>query len=163
MTRTGKQGMQMDCGDLGCDDLPQVAAPSLKQILAIEASERVVVEGTLEKRGYWNPSWKSRYFVLDSKGHLCYYKSREDIDAGKSPSGRIAITRCCSVLTKVSVEADKFCFDVHIPANGHNRDRTFQLCASSAESMKVWVDAIEDVRQRIFYVTFEKGGSWWGQ
>mmetsp|Transcript_44416 Transcript_44416/g.118578 ORF Transcript_44416/g.118578 Transcript_44416/m.118578 type:complete len:151 (-) Transcript_44416:56-508(-) len=124
------------------------------------ASVHVVAEGTLEKRGFWNPAWKLRYFTLDNKGRMFYYKSKEHRDAGKF-AGMIALTSECSISRSKDREGRDVCFELNIPANGRFIDRTFYFSAPSEETCVKWVDVIERVKDNIHYVCFPGDNSWW--
>mmetsp|Transcript_43785 Transcript_43785/g.116956 ORF Transcript_43785/g.116956 Transcript_43785/m.116956 type:complete len:237 (+) Transcript_43785:142-852(+) len=52
-----------------------------------------VICGTLNKRGYWNPSWKSRYFVLTQDGDLNYYSCQFEALTGGRRCGSIPIAQ----------------------------------------------------------------------
>eukprot|EP00292_Cryptomonas_paramecium_P015269 CAMPEP_0113681192 /NCGR_PEP_ID=MMETSP0038_2-20120614/11828_1 /TAXON_ID=2898 /ORGANISM="Cryptomonas paramecium" /LENGTH=128 /DNA_ID=CAMNT_0000599837 /DNA_START=219 /DNA_END=601 /DNA_ORIENTATION=+ /assembly_acc=CAM_ASM_000170 len=47
--------------------------------------------GTLQKRGYWNTAFKSRFFVLTQRGDLDYYRTQQDAEAGVCRLGTIAV------------------------------------------------------------------------
>eukprot|EP00292_Cryptomonas_paramecium_P015579 CAMPEP_0113661844 /NCGR_PEP_ID=MMETSP0038_2-20120614/217_1 /TAXON_ID=2898 /ORGANISM="Cryptomonas paramecium" /LENGTH=132 /DNA_ID=CAMNT_0000576615 /DNA_START=1 /DNA_END=396 /DNA_ORIENTATION=+ /assembly_acc=CAM_ASM_000170 len=125
----------------GCEVIVSVHCDDLEEIdwseCELEPTRKVEVlaEGILEKRGFWNPSWKARYFVLDSRGRLFYYKSFWHRMANM-PAGKIALTRDCSV-SNVQ-QGDKFFIDLHVPANGRLVDRTFHFLASSQKIGQKW-------------------------
>mmetsp|Transcript_87737 Transcript_87737/g.233519 ORF Transcript_87737/g.233519 Transcript_87737/m.233519 type:complete len:147 (-) Transcript_87737:674-1114(-) len=124
------------------------------------SNEHVIVEGTLEKRGYWNTAWKQRYFVIDNKGRMLYFKSKEHRDAGRL-AGMIALINACSVSRVKNRHGKDVCFELRVPANGHSMDRTFHLCAPSEEMCEKWVYAIEGVKDNVHYMCFPRGKSWW--
>mmetsp|Transcript_70716 Transcript_70716/g.188772 ORF Transcript_70716/g.188772 Transcript_70716/m.188772 type:complete len:162 (-) Transcript_70716:257-742(-) len=146
------------CADsLGCEDVDDAEAPelSLEQLLEFDKNRRILAEGTLEKRGFWNPSWKARYFVLDNRGRMCYYKSKETKENGGAPSGRIGITNIC-IISRVGQQEDgRMCFDLQIPTSGRNRGRTYHLSASNVEDYERWVQSMADVGKRTYYTRFE--------
>mmetsp|Transcript_12499 Transcript_12499/g.34369 ORF Transcript_12499/g.34369 Transcript_12499/m.34369 type:complete len:203 (-) Transcript_12499:230-838(-) len=148
-----------------CEDVEELDSAdadfSFEQAFERKNDGSTVIEGTLEKRGYWNPSWKARHFVLDNKGRMFYYKSKDAKDSGKSAVGRIALNRFCLVTRRTDPNGEKYFLDLFIPANGQHRDRTFHLSASDSESCEQWAGAIESVKQKLLYTCFHDKGSWW--
>eukprot|EP00292_Cryptomonas_paramecium_P013925 CAMPEP_0113676688 /NCGR_PEP_ID=MMETSP0038_2-20120614/8794_1 /TAXON_ID=2898 /ORGANISM="Cryptomonas paramecium" /LENGTH=234 /DNA_ID=CAMNT_0000593769 /DNA_START=278 /DNA_END=979 /DNA_ORIENTATION=+ /assembly_acc=CAM_ASM_000170 len=73
------------------------ASSQSSQIHSVFSSDSInrrlghMFSGTLEKRGYWNPSWKKRYFVLTKQGVLEYYSSDKDFEAGARRLGSITV------------------------------------------------------------------------
>jgi len=52
-------------------------------------ADKLIKEGSLDKMGVTNPSWKSRWFRLQH-GVLYYYKSHKD----RKPLGDIVLENC---------------------------------------------------------------------
>ncbi len=129
----------------------------------------VVVEGWLEKRGLWNPAWRSRYFVLDSRGRLSYFKTEADKAVPSHAHGSIPICgkttitspapSCGGVPHSAQDErgADAECrveFELRVP-DGHDRaGRTFVLSAPTVGEVRRWTDALAEVQRRVLYVSF---------
>ena len=61
-------------------------APPLRHA-ALE--DPILHEGLLEKRGYWNPAWKPRHFVL-AAGVLYYYPAGADAESSE-PLGFLSV------------------------------------------------------------------------
>mmetsp|Transcript_3749 Transcript_3749/g.11038 ORF Transcript_3749/g.11038 Transcript_3749/m.11038 type:complete len:159 (-) Transcript_3749:98-574(-) len=154
---------------LECDDLLAPKASWGENLNAVYSSysrapkARAVVlfEGYMQKRGFWNPAWKERYFVLDNCGRLYYYKSKSDRDSGECSAGRLALNRFCSISVPQGQSGQTICFDIQVPANGQLRNRTFHLCAPSLDVFEQWSFAVEKVKKRVIYVSFPDHGRWW--
>jgi len=87
-------------------------------------------EGPLWKRGYYNRTWKERYFIL-SDGHLSYFDSRESTNQRK---GRITLAG-----SHVVTMADEEPFVFSIVTSG----RSFILRAASQTDLEEWLAEID--------------------
>jgi hypothetical protein len=104
-------------------------------------SRPIQFEGMLEKRGYWNPAWKQRYFVLTEDGMLSYFPSHADSRSAE-PLGTVSV--CNAVITPTSAAADRAQFTVLVkdpacPSHG----RTYILAAASADLLARWLRELE--------------------
>mmetsp|Transcript_45457 Transcript_45457/g.120922 ORF Transcript_45457/g.120922 Transcript_45457/m.120922 type:complete len:191 (-) Transcript_45457:314-886(-) len=146
--------------DLSGDDVQDVRSGGLcGSELGVSSPGRVVIECAMEKRGFWNTAWKTRIFVLDNRGRIFYYRSREDRDAGNI-AGKIALTRECTVSFEETREGRGY-VDIHVPANGKMVDRTFRLSSSYAAICRAWALAVEMEKGRLHYGCFPGDSNWW--
>eukprot|EP00291_Cryptomonas_curvata_P013277 CAMPEP_0172176632 /NCGR_PEP_ID=MMETSP1050-20130122/14931_1 /TAXON_ID=233186 /ORGANISM="Cryptomonas curvata, Strain CCAP979/52" /LENGTH=139 /DNA_ID=CAMNT_0012848947 /DNA_START=302 /DNA_END=721 /DNA_ORIENTATION=+ len=121
----------------------------------------IVIEGFLEKRGVWNPSWRSRYFVLESRGRLSYFKNKSDSLIPDRALGGIPISVHTTIVpapseTKASGPAhgSRAIFEVRLPDGEARAGRSFLLAAPTREEGERWAAALAEVRRRVLYVSF---------
>mmetsp|Transcript_40924 Transcript_40924/g.109475 ORF Transcript_40924/g.109475 Transcript_40924/m.109475 type:complete len:171 (+) Transcript_40924:145-657(+) len=114
---------------------------------------QILLEGYLKKRGHWNPSWKTRYFVFDDMGRLFYFKTKEDSMNLDSSCGRVPINRFVSFSQPSSIDGQAV-FQFTIPPNDCHNGRTFTLAATNIEEAQKWVHALQDIGQHVFYICF---------
>ena len=88
---------------------------------------RILIEGTLMKRGHWNPHFKERYFILYEDGKLFYFRS-EDGKWLKAALGCVDLgSRTCISTMREAKDRD-------------GRD-TIELSVSTSEASRVYVMA----------------------
>ena len=66
--KADKSGKKQDVflGELKYPDSEVHVDPDIDQLFPVYRPEQsVLIESTLQKRGQWNPAWKSRYFLLE--------------------------------------------------------------------------------------------------
>ena len=124
-----------------------------------------VIEGFLEKRGVWNPSWRRRYFVLESCGRLSYYKHKPDSTIPGRALGGIPICVQTAIVpahpaTKTA-HGSRAILEVRMPGGGVSSGRTFLLSAPSCEEGERWAAALAEVRRRVLYVSFPLSARHW--
>mmetsp|Transcript_70930 Transcript_70930/g.189393 ORF Transcript_70930/g.189393 Transcript_70930/m.189393 type:complete len:156 (-) Transcript_70930:24-491(-) len=124
---------------------------------SLSDSDYIVLEGVMSKRGMWNRCWKSRYFVLDGRGRLYYFKNKEDSAFPERCKGSIPIF----VSTLVTQHPDQSVFEIHVPASEDHGGRTFTFNASSAKEAEIWVSRIQNVGKDILFVAFKEGVRHW--
>mmetsp|Transcript_48590 Transcript_48590/g.128492 ORF Transcript_48590/g.128492 Transcript_48590/m.128492 type:complete len:272 (+) Transcript_48590:77-892(+) len=104
--------------------IPAYAVEQIEHQDYFVSSERntaeIIIDGTLEKRGYWNTAWKSRYFILNNRGELAYYKSKLDAEAGRPPISTIAVALPGGTTDEVGRAIETL---VHVPVDGDADDR----------------------------------------
>jgi len=112
--------------------------------------------GVLEKRGYWNPAWKIRFFVLTHSGDLHYFRSRHDAEGSSTrPRGTIRVAlpdgtpdkNALALATRVRARpagADgRFPIELDVRAVRSRRPlRTFVLSARSEKEQARWLAAL---------------------
>jgi len=99
-------------------------------------------EGFLTKQGAVVKNWKRRWFVLRGSV-LAYYKKPTDDE----PAGEIVLsaeTHCDSPNDLSIVGQHHFCFDLRTPG------RTFLISADSVRVMYEWIQAIRQVKLRLY-------------
>jgi hypothetical protein len=107
----------------------------IMKIDSVESKDLVILEGPLEKRGFWNPAWKHRHFRLTMSGMMSYFPSSHC----RKPLGSFSIREAA----------------INRPANGHTNinvlvrepgspctGRTFFLAASSQHAAELWLAAL---------------------
>ena len=100
-------------------------------------SDNVQFEGPLEKRGYWNPAWKSRYFVLSRQGMLSYFAAEND-KSSPEPLGSFPVRSAIVTCIPSAPGRPQFTILVQSPgAPAH--DRTFTLAAPNDTALARWV------------------------
>ncbi len=91
----------------------------------------MVFSGVLNKCGSVFPTWKARYFILDSN-RLTYFESE-----GGEQKGQYIITTDTKVRIASSfVQNNVFCLE--------NSSRTLYLSAENEVDVRNWVTAFED-------------------
>ena len=100
-------------------------------------SGEVQFEGPLEKRGYWNPAWKSRYFVLSRQGVLSYFATKSDKNSPE-PLGSFTVRNAIITCIPSAPGRPQFTVQVHSPGSPVH-GRTFILVAPSDDALTRWV------------------------
>ena len=96
----------------------------------------MVKEGFLDKRGEWNSSWKTRYFVLDSSHELKYFSKETDKDSPDKVKGYITLFRA----PVVEGIPEKGRFIIQIDGSNHGlKRRVFILGTKSQEEHANWM------------------------
>jgi hypothetical protein len=123
----------------------------------------IVIEGFLEKRGVWNPSWRTRYFVLESRGRLSYFKNKADSVVPGRALGSIPISVHTIIVPSASETArcSRELFEVRIPDGDGSTGRVFLLSAPTREEGERWSAALAEVRRRVLYVSFPPNVRHW--
>jgi hypothetical protein len=111
--------------------------------LAIKAGH-CALEGSLQKMGFVNTAWKTRYFCLQN-GYLYYFKSMSDARAGEPPRGKINIKGavCSSVTASDFLDIQHGQFTFSVKTSAHADDKLYLLKATSNEIRIQWRGAIE--------------------
>jgi hypothetical protein len=116
-------------------------------------------EGTLAKRGWWNPGYKRRFFVLlvpagAGSGHaagpipgwLDYFAAEEDWTAGRRPLGSISLAGGVEQIWAGGLDEGMAQLFVAAAAGRSGPpERTFVLGAESEEERDAWVAALQEV------------------
>jgi hypothetical protein len=126
----------------------------------------IVIEGFLEKRGVWNPSWRSRYFVLESRGRLSYFKNEDDSACADRALGTIPISKHTTIVPVPAQAAGaasrkRAVFEVRMPDGEVSSGRAFLLSAPTRELGERWSAALAEVRRRVLYVSFPPNVRHW--
>ncbi len=123
----------------------------------------IAIEGFLEKRGVWNPSWRSRYFVLETRGRLSYFKDEDDSIFSERALGSIPICVDTTIVPAPSEPAGaaRCVFKVLMPGGDVSTGRTFLLSAATREEAERWATALANVRRRVIYVSFPPNVRHW--
>jgi hypothetical protein len=100
-------------------------------------SDDVQFEGPLEKRGYWNPAWKSRYFVLSRQGSLSYFAAESD-KRSSEPLGSFPVSNAIVACIPSAPGRPQFTILVQSPGS-HAHGRTFTLAAPNDTALTRWV------------------------
>ena len=102
--------------------------------------------GVLYKRGYWNPSWRKRFFELSPRGELEYFEARGDCPHGALLGAiPIAMPAGCSgsdhetLVRPAGREGSKYLFEVVVQGPGPAQGRTFVLAATNRADRDRWV------------------------
>ncbi len=137
------------------------------QAFCIERSG-IVIEGLLEKRGWWNPSWRSRYFILESRGRLSYFKNKSDSTVPGRALGAIPISVQTTIVparietqTAGAARGSRAIFAVRVPGGEAGTGRSFLLSAPTREEGERWTAALEGLRRRVLYVAFPLNARHW--
>jgi hypothetical protein len=94
-------------------------------------------EGPLEKRGYWNPSWKSRYFVLSKQGSLSYFAAESE-KSSPEPLGTVPMRN--AVITSIPGASGRPQFTIQVQSPGSPaHGRTFNLAAPNDTALARWL------------------------
>ena len=93
-------------------------------------------KGLLKKRGGRNGMWQSRWFDLSYPGDMAWYANEKDMQSGAS--SRKGAVSMYEVTCVEKVESNPHLFNV-VVENG----RTYELQASDAELVELWVKDIE--------------------
>jgi len=126
----------------------------------------IVIEGFLEKRGVWNPSWRSRYFILESRGRLSYFKNKADSAIPGRALGAIPISVHTTIVPApskpaVAARCSRAVFEVRMPDGDGSTGRAFLLSAPTTDEGERWVAALAEVRRRVLYVSFPPNVRHW--
>ena len=128
----------------------------------------VVFEGSLAKRGRWNPSFKERYFVLTSEGTLFYFPDSSAMSTTSTElsqsstnhcNGNSASSRCCTskalgfVPLGSEVVSTELCAggmadgyaQIEMSVKGPGFQRTYILGAVSCVARDEWLNALRNV------------------
>jgi hypothetical protein len=109
------------------------SSPSSIKLVSLD----VQFEGPLEKRGYWNPAFKSRYFVLSKKGTLSYFAAESD-KCSPDPLGSIPVRNAIINCIPSAPGRPQFTILVQSPASPVH-GRTFILAAPTDDDLTRWV------------------------
>mmetsp|Transcript_66322 Transcript_66322/g.177578 ORF Transcript_66322/g.177578 Transcript_66322/m.177578 type:complete len:160 (+) Transcript_66322:121-600(+) len=124
--------------------------------------EYIVKEGIINKRGKWNRSWKQRFFVLDGRGRLSYFKSQSDSGHPELSQGSIPIFVETEVeITARTQQAGPVEFVIRVPASDEHSGRTFELSADTADEAAAWVSALKAVANQVLFVSFKDDVRHW--
>eukprot|EP00243_Klebsormidium_subtile_P007794 TRINITY_DN3517_c0_g1_i2.p1 TRINITY_DN3517_c0_g1~~TRINITY_DN3517_c0_g1_i2.p1 ORF type:complete len:228 (-),score=50.10 TRINITY_DN3517_c0_g1_i2:190-873(-) len=102
-----------------------------------------ILEGYLKKqspKGLLVKPWQERYFVLQPNGEILYYASHQSMS---EVTGRIKLR----TITEIGVSKKNGCL-IEIQALKKGSPRTYLLMANNSSDARMWLDNIEDVRQR---------------
>jgi hypothetical protein len=110
------------------------------------------LKGMLHKRGYWNPAWKARYFVLTPSGNLEYYKASDGTPNGE-PNGVIpvALRAGCrgeaeeTLVRSGGRDGRLEVIELTVRMPGSARGRTYILGAATGAEHDRWIVALQDV------------------
>ena len=130
---------------------------------SFSANTSVLMEGWLDKRGYWNPARKSRYFVLEMRGRLSYFKSEADRKLNGQVLGSIPINADVEITASKnpSSQEDRIQIEIRVPNNESRVGRTFVLSTRCREDGERWLAILQETRSRVFYVSFPKNVRHW--
>mmetsp|Transcript_87626 Transcript_87626/g.233306 ORF Transcript_87626/g.233306 Transcript_87626/m.233306 type:complete len:156 (+) Transcript_87626:55-522(+) len=135
---------------------------SSSSTVSFSLDDNVVMHGFLKKRGGWNPAWKSRYFVLDGRGRLHYFKVKSDSSDPARCMGSIPITSETYISTnRESKGVPGLTFEVRIAANDDHSGRTFYFKTETSEEADVWVTKLKAVAEQILFVSFDCSSRHW--
>mmetsp|Transcript_8330 Transcript_8330/g.24744 ORF Transcript_8330/g.24744 Transcript_8330/m.24744 type:complete len:187 (-) Transcript_8330:104-664(-) len=158
-------GDESDSGLLGLFEPEHSKQPSMADKRKLDEYKKqnsqdnfVLMEGALTKRGSMFPSWKERYFVLESRGRLTYYNSEDESSRASNALGSIPI---CVGTTITQPPADKSTFEIRVPPNPNHKGRMFLLSADTHEAASTWAATLQQVQQRVLYVSFPAGLRHW--
>ncbi len=117
---------------------------------AWEDEDGAAAEGMLDKRGYWNPAWKARFFVLTPRGELEYYKAPDGAPRG-APAGVIPVALragCSGEAEETVVRAGGGrVIELTVRMAGPARGRTFVLRAETVADQERWVRVLRLVAE----------------
>ena len=106
--------------------------------------------GVLYKRGYWNPSWRKRFFELSPRGELEYFEARGDCPHGALLGAiPIAMPAGCSgsdhetLVRPAGREGSKYLFEVVVQGPGPAQGRTFVLATTNRADRDRWVAQLQ--------------------
>lgn len=122
------------------------AAPADGAAAPAAGGERVLMEGTLLKRGQINPAWKSRFCLLierraaggGAEALLRYFEKEGDKFAPGGAKGEVHL----SGAAVVAGGAERGRFLMTVAGSRAAPGRTFVLAAASEEARRQWVDAL---------------------
>jgi hypothetical protein len=124
-------------------------------------AREITAEGYLEKHGGWNQSWKSRYFVLDTRGRMYYFKNQADSDFPERARRGIPITKDVLVSRGGVAEDGRLLIRINLPGEGGRAGRTLMLGTWYHEDHQLWLSALEETRQVVLYVAFPRNIRHW--
>ena len=122
---------------------------------------KVLIEGYLQKRGLWNPSWKSRFFVLEVGGRLSYFTSDNDKCIPKRAKGVIPVDVHTIIKDEGQGDDGSWRFTIHVPAKGLNLGRTFSLSAECGNMGEQWLNKLSSVQDKIIYTSLPQNVRHW--
>lgn len=102
---------------------------SLDLLNNLSGGTGIIKQGYLIKEGNNNKPWRRRWFVLTDTKEMRYFKQLGDRPLGVFPIEKAFVCRCSK---------KSFCFQIE------TLQRTYFLAASSYESMKNWMEVLEE-------------------
>ena len=116
----------------------------------------VLMEGILEKRGHWNPAWKSRYFVLESNGRLSYFMSKDDKILASNAKGIIPIDNKSKITCEGQGRDGRNIIKIQVPGKVKSAGRTFVLSSSCRAICDQWLHHLSELQSSIIYTSIPK-------
>mmetsp|Transcript_13401 Transcript_13401/g.37066 ORF Transcript_13401/g.37066 Transcript_13401/m.37066 type:complete len:179 (-) Transcript_13401:169-705(-) len=126
-----------------------------REIAGCIRKQTIVLEGYMEKRGFWNPSWKSRYCALDDVGRFSYFQSKEQATDLSKALGSIPIDQR-TVISPVVMRGKRATIQIRVSSG-----RVFHMSCNSTEEAEAWVQALENMHQCVHYVAFPQNVRHW--
>ena len=117
------------------------------------SENKILLEGTLEKRGRWNPAWKPRYFVLEASGRLYYFLSEQDKKVTESARGVIPIDIHTSVKDGGTTDDGRYLIRIQIPGSRFSSGRTFILSSREKSGHSEWLSILSAIRAKVYYIS----------
>jgi hypothetical protein len=109
-------------------------------------NQKIVLEGVLAKRGFWNPDFKERYFVLTRNGDVWYFLDKSQKDCPEQALGVIHLgskTTLASVAAKDGSKSAEILLSVSRPETTF--PRAFVLQATTQKAQEDWIDAFQQI------------------
>ena len=110
----------------------------------------MIKRGWLIKQGGRVKTWKRRYFVLDSAGHLTYYMSETDAEQSSNRLGVINIKKALYVTPRSKESKDEGNWPPVVPIDNCfiiiTNDRNYGIYAESELDSQKWVKTLQAVR-----------------
>ena len=117
-----------------------------------ENSRAILAEGVLEKRSSWNNTWQPRFFVLDARGRLCYFKSESDRYFPERASCSLAIDFDSAITVGTGPDRHRYIIKVKAK-DAMDRRRTLALGFQEPSDFDRWLEVLSDTQRRVCYVS----------
>ena len=120
------------------------AAAAAGKIMLTGAHPAILLQGTLEKRGIGNASWKRRFFVLGDDRQVRYFNGA--VLAGSIPLDGARIVASMDAPTAIGRRSIIASFSSRPTALGFRVEtptRTYELAASSPSEVELWMRCLE--------------------
>jgi hypothetical protein len=162
--KADKSGKKQDVflGELKYPDSEVHVDPDIDQLFPVYRPEQsVLIESTLQKRGQWNPAWKSRYFLLEPGGRLSYFTSEEDKHFPERAKGMIPIDVRATIKGDGMSEDGRFNFKIVIPGKGLGLARTFNLSTPDNSMYVQWLSKLSSLQEKVIYTSLPQNVRHW--
>lgn len=108
--------------------------------------KKIVFEGILTKRGFWNPDFKERYFVLTEDGNLQYFEEQSQKHHSELALGVIHLG-CKFTLASVAAANIHDSTEIILTVSNieHSHARSYVMQATTKLAQQQWIIAIKKI------------------